>query len=170
MIEGVRIKLKPIEHEDLQILNKWKNDEEIFKYLGGGFQPISIDEQREWMEQLIKNTDKTKRFIIINENERKIGFIGIYNISSIHQTCNLGLYIGEKDEWGKGYAKEAYLALEHFAKNYLNIRKINLDVVEENEIAVKLYEKLGFNICGKYSKERYINGEYKDLIIMEKFI
>lgn len=170
MIEGERIKLKALDYDDLEVLNKWKNDEQIFKYLGGGFQPISIDEHRKLMDALVENTGKTKRFIIINENEKKIGFIGIYNISNIHRTCNLGLYIGEKDEQGKGYAKEAYLALERFAKNYLNLRKINLDVVEENEKAIRLYEKLGFNICGKYNKERYINGEYKDLIIMEKFI
>ena len=94
----------------------------------------------------------------------------MYNISLIHRTCSLGLYIGERDAWGKGIASRAYKAIENYAKKYLNIRKIHLEVVEANERAVKMYEKLGFDICGKYKKERFIDGKYEDLLIMDKFI
>lgn len=161
--------LRTIRYDDLEILNKWKNDKEVYKFLGGGYAPTSIDEQKKWMDQMIDNSGKTKRFII-QLKDKPIGFIGLYDIHDIHRVCSLGLYIGEKQEWGKGYASKAYKTIEEFAKNNLNIRKIKLEVVEDNKNAVLMYEKLGFKQCGKLIQERYIEGNYRNLIIMEKFI
>ncbi len=170
MIEFDGVKLLPIEYEDVVLLNKWKNDEGIFKYLGGGYRPTSLSQQKNWMDKLTENTMENQRYMIVDEEEKKVGQIGLYQISNIHKTCSLGIYIGEKGKQGKGIASKAYKALENYAKSYLNIRKIHLEVVGENERAIKMYERLGFYVCGKYQKERYIDGEYKDLIIMDKFI
>lgn len=165
-----KITLRPIRYDDLEILNKWKNEKEVYKFLGGGYMPTSIDEQRKWMDKMVDNSGKTKRFIVELEDAKPIGFIGLYDIHDIHKVCSLGLYIGETQEWGKGYATQAYKIAEDFAKNYLNIRKIKLEVVEDNKNAVLMYEKLGFKQCGKLMQERYIEGSYRNLIIMEKFI
>lgn len=170
MLEYNGIELVPIEIDDLKVLNKWKNDEEVFKYLGGGYRPTSMSQQRNWIEKLVENTLENQRYIILSEEKEKIGFIGLYGISAIHRTCDLGIYIGEKENRGKGVATRAYKALEKYAKEYLNIRKIRLEVVKENEAAVKLYQKLDFNVCGEYKQERFIQGEYKDILLMEKFI
>lgn len=170
MLEYDGIKLAPIEIEDLDILNKWKNDEEIFKFLGGGYRPTSMTQQRKWIEKMAENTQEEQRYIIINEEAKKVGFIGLYSISPINRTCSLGIYIGEKQYWGKGVASRAYRALERYAKQYINIRKIKLEVVKENFNAIKMYEKLGFSICGEYKEERYVDGKYQNIILMEKFI
>ena len=170
MLNYEGISLIPIENEDLEILNKWKNDEEVFKYLGGGYRPTSKTQQAKWIDALTSNTFENQRYLILDEENKKVGFIGLYDISLVNGTASLGIYIGEKESWGKGIASRAYKALERYAKMYLNLRKINLNVVEENSNAVKMYEKLGFSACGKYHKERFIEGEYKDLLIMEKFI
>lgn len=170
MIGFDNIYLIPVEIEDLELLNKWKNDEDVYKYLGGGYRPTSISQQKKWIELLTENTLENQRYMILNEENNKVGFIGLYNISSIHRTSSLGLYIGEKDSWGKGIATRAYKALENYAKEYLNIRKIHLEVVEKNEVAVKLYKRLGFEVCGRYKNERFINGKYENLLLMDKFI
>ena len=80
------------------------------------------------------------------------------------------LYIGEKEYQGKGYAKMAYKALEKYAKDWLNIRKIKLDVVKDNVRAIKLYEKLDFKVCGNMELDRFVEGKYRDVVMMEKFI
>ncbi len=170
MLKYDKIALLPIEEEDLTILNKWRNDEEIFKYLGGGYNPISITQQKKIMEKITENTSINKRFMIINEENKKVGFVGLYEISEIHRTCFLGIYIGEKEYWGQGIAKRAYIALENYARDYVNIRKIKLEVVRENLNAVKMYNKLGFQVCGTYKEDRFIEGKYRDVILMEKFI
>lgn len=167
MLKAERISLRPILKEDLTLINKWKNDYDVFKFLGGGFMPISIDQQVKWMDSMIDNTGNTKRFSIINEHNNCIGIIGLYNINWIHRTCEFGIYIGEKNQWGKGYAKEAVKLILDFGFDILNIRKVKLDVVSENTSAINMYKKLGFKEVGIYKAERFINGEYKDLLIME---
>ncbi|AIY06296.1 hypothetical protein Plano_2331 [Planococcus sp. PAMC 21323] len=170
MIKGENIFLRPIQKSDLLILNEWKNDEDTYKYLGGGFMPTSVDQQEKWMDSLIDTTGNNKRFIICDMEKLAIGMVGIYDIKDIHRTCEIGIYIGGKSVKGKGYGKEACKLIEKFAKEYLNLRKIKLNVVFDNEAALKLWESLGYEKIGEYKEERFIKGEYKNLVLMEKFI
>lgn len=169
MLRKDNIVLRPILRSDLEKLNKWKNDEEIFMYLGGGFSPQSIDQQSLWIDKIINIDDKNKRFIIDIDNEA-IGLIGLYNIHNIYQNCEVGMYIGEKDFHGKGYAKEAYNLIEQYALDYLNMRKIKLFAVCDNSNATNFWHKLGFETVGTLREERYIKGKFRDLLIMEKFL
>lgn len=170
MIKGKNIYLRPILKTDIDLLNKWKNDEDTFKYLGGGFQPVSVDQQVEWLDSLIDLTGDTKRFIIATYDNVAIGMIGLYSVNWIHRVCEIGVYLGEKDAKGHGYGKESVQLIEQYAKNYMNIRKIKLKVVLYNEVALNMWHDLGYDLVGKLSKERYINGFYHDLGIMEKFL
>lgn len=169
MLQDKRVLLRPILKSDLEKLNQWKNNIEIFKYLGGGFNPTSIDEHINWIDSLIKIDDKNKRFIICFE-DKAIGMIGLYSINHINQNCEVGMYIGELEFQSMGLGREAYNLIENYAKNYLNLKKIKLNVVLDNQAALKFWENVGFKKIGTFKKERFIDGEFKDLCIMEKFI
>ncbi|MGY3775957.1 GNAT family N-acetyltransferase [Helcococcus sueciensis] len=169
MLNQDNLVLRPILRSDLEKLNKWKNDEEIFMFLGGGFNPQSIDQQALWIDKIINIDDKNKRFIIEVDSEA-IGLIGLYNIHNIYQNCEIGMYIGEKDFQGKGYAKDACNLIEKYAFEYLNMRKIKIFVVDDNSKALKFWRKLGYKIVGTLEEERYIKGQFRDLVIMEKFL
>lgn len=170
MITGEKVYLRPILKSDLEYLNKWKNNEEVYKFLGGGFMPISIDQHEKWLDSIIDLTGNNKRFIICDRQDSPIGMIGLYDINWIHRTCEIGIYIGNKSSYGKGYAKEACILLEGFARNYLNIRKIKLNVVIDNEAAYNMWKVLGYEKVGELVNERFIKGEYRNLVIMEKFL
>lgn len=170
MIKGEKVYLRPILKEDITFLNEWKNDEETFRNLGGGFMPISIDQHEKWLDSMIDNTGNNKRFIICNYKNDPVGMVGLYSINWIHRTCEIGIYIGDKVAKGKGYGKESCRLIEQFAKDYLNLRKIKLNVVADNISAVNMWETLGYEKVGEHRDERFIKGEYKNLILMEKFI
>ncbi|CEO26533.1 GNAT family N-acetyltransferase [Paraclostridium sordellii] len=167
MMKSEKVTLRPIIKEDLTLINKWRNDYEVFKYLGGGYMPISIDQQSKWMDGMIDNTGNNKRFSILNEDKKFIGVIGLYNINWIHRTSEFGIYIGEKNQWGKGYAKESMNLILEFGFKVLNLRKVKLDVVVDNIAAIKMYKNLGFREVGIYKEERFIDNEYKDVLMME---
>lgn len=167
-VESV-ISLRPIEYRDIDDLNEWKNNKEVFKYLGGGFSPTSIDCQKKWMDKFIDLSGNNRRFII-EYNKHSVGLIGLYNINWIHRTSELGIYIGNQSFQGKGIGNNACELIEEYAKNYLNLRKIKLFVVDENHRAKKMYKKLGYKEVGKLIDERFIDGKYYSLIIMEKFL
>ena len=162
--------LRPIEKKDLRKLNEWKNNEEVFQYLGGGYMPVSIDVQEKWLEDMMDTTGKHKRFLIEDMSGKSIGMIGLYGINWIHRTCELGIFIGETCERRKGYGREAYFLIENFAARYLNLRKIKATVVEDNHAAVVMYEKLGFVKAGRLVEERFINGSYHSVYLMEKLL
>lgn len=169
-LEGRNVKLRPIVKEDLVFLNKWKNDERVYRYLGGGFLPISIDIQNNWMSDLMDTTGRNKRFIIENSEGVPAGMVGLYSINWISRNCELGIFIGELQEQGNGYGYEACRTIERFAAEYLNLRKIKVYVVKKNETAVQMYEQLGFKTAGELQEERFIEGIYHSVLLMEKMI
>lgn len=170
MLVGENVYLRPIIKEDIAVLNLWKNDENTYKYLGGGFMPISIDHQAKWMETLIDTTGSDKRYIICDKQNEPLGMIGLYSINWINRTSEVGMFIGNIGNRGKGYGKESYLLLEKFAKEYLNLRKLKWYAVSENSIPINMVIKLGYIKVGELVDERFIKGEYKNVVILEKFI
>lgn len=172
MIQGTKCYLRPLVLEDVSYLNQWNSDEELNRYLGNGFYPVSIDTQKEWMKNMIDTSkfSPSKRYIICTPQDEVIGLIGIYNTNFINQNCEVGLYLGNRNFQGQGIGKEAYELLENYIKQYMNMIKIKLFVVLENTTAVKFWEKRGFHQTGILHKERYINAEFKDVAIMEKYL
>ena len=117
MIKGNNIYLRPILKSDIDYLNQWKNDEEVYKYLGGGFSPISIDQQQNWLDSMIDLTGNNRRYLICDKNDIPLGLVGLYGINWIHRTCEMGIYIGDKNSHGHGFGKQASFLIEQFGKN-----------------------------------------------------
>eukprot|EP00130_Batrachochytrium_dendrobatidis_P008414 XP_006683289.1 hypothetical protein BATDEDRAFT_93055 [Batrachochytrium dendrobatidis JAM81] len=167
VITGGKVYLRPILKKDITFLNEWKNDEETYQFLGGGFMPTSIDQQEKWMESMIDTTGSNKRFIICDNGNKPVGMVGLYSINWVHRTCEIGVYIGDKNSKGNGYGKEACMLIEQFAREYLNLRKIKLYVVYENDAATHLWKNLGYQEIGQFKDERFIKedrGLYTDLL------
>lgn len=162
--------IRPIVLDDLSFLNEWKNSEEVFKYLGGSYRPVSIDEQRKWMDSLIDSSGNARRFIIFSiDGNVPIGMVGLYNLNHINRNCEIGIYIGNSKYHGMGAASYAVKSLEEYARNYLNIRKIKAYVVSENHHAILFWESQGYEHTGCYRGERFINGRYADVHLYEKY-
>jgi len=167
VLEGEKVLLRPIEKNDLEELNVWRNDYSIFKNLGGGFQPISIDQQSLWMENMIDLTSSNKRFMITSKLDSvKLGVVGLYNINYINRNCEFGIYMGNKNYYGQGLGKEATYLMVNYAFKNLNLNKIKL-LVNDDNFAHRMYEKIGFRNVGYYKNERFVDGQYIDVYIME---
>ena len=77
--------------------------------------------------------------------------------------------MGDKNNWGKGYAKEASRSVISYCFDILNLRKITLGVIKDNVAAVKLYESLGFEVEGVYRMHGKYDEKYCDAIRMALF-
>ena len=84
---------------------------------------------------------------------------------------SLPILMGEKSEWGKGYAKEASIAIIEYGFARLQLRKIYLGVVDMNTVALHLYQKLGFETEGILKEHFFhkISCSYRDEIRMALF-
>jgi len=66
----------------------------------------------------------------------------------------------------QGYGSKVYTLLKKYCFEYLNMHRIWLAVLDSNEIALKLYEKQGFKVEGRYREALFREGYYHDYIIM----
>ncbi|WP_409290299.1 GNAT family N-acetyltransferase [Peribacillus sp. SCS-37] len=102
----------------------------------------------------------------IEESPKHIGGIGYRAVDMISRSCTVGIGIGEKNYWGRGYGTDAMHTLIRFIFLTLNLKRIQLDTWSGNTRAVRSYEKCGFKIEGRLRKNAYIDGTYYDTIIM----
>lgn len=146
----------------------WLNDPEVYKYLDTrGSQ--SLDSLKEFINYQIINQVYIWA-IIDNSLDVHIGNIKIDPINKIHKYGEYGILIGDKNYWGKGYAREASDAvLNYFFKEKDYLRKINLGVIKKNIDATNLYNKLGFKQEGCLKRHVIYDGIEEDVIRMAIF-
>lgn len=75
-----------------------------------------------------------------------------------------------KEYWGNKIARELINGLIKWAKDGGKVTKINLQVREDNEKAINLYKKLGFEIEGLIKRSFFIKGKYYNCYHMGKIL
>lgn len=138
-----RLFLKPLSLVHLsQHYVDWMNDEEVNKYLesGGNY---SLELLKDYLFDVEKNNILFWG-IHKKKGNKHIGNIKIDPIDNSILSAEYGIMMGDKEEWGKGYAKEASVAVIEYCFNKLGLHQITLGVKKENINAVKLYQKLNF--------------------------
>ena len=91
----------------------------------------------------------------------------MFNIDHINRKAMIGIAIGDKTFWNKGYGTGAMRLLLDYAFNLLNLNSIMLGVYAYNEWAIKCYEKVGFKLIGRKREARIICGKKYDVIYMD---
>lgn len=118
-----------------------------------------------WNYSVFKDelTSKNSTYFVIKNKENKIlGFAGIKIILDEAEIMNI---VTKKDYRNQGIGN---LLLDKIILEVKNkgIRKINLEVNENNTIAIHLYEKFGFSKDGE--RKNYYNGQ--KAILMSKIL
>jgi RimJ/RimL family protein N-acetyltransferase len=168
MIYGERIRLRAVEREDVNKFHEWVNDPEVTRGLTL-IVPVSMVDEEDWFNSLAKRDQKEKPLAIEvrkRKNWKLIGNCVVFDIESVNSSAELGIMIGEKDEWNKGYGTEAMLLLVRHCFETLNLNRTFLRVYAENLRAKRSYEKAGFVEEGCMREAVYKHGKYVDVIIM----
>jgi len=165
MLEGERLKLAPLKREYIESFLKWLNDPEITQYLTG-YRPLTRDMEEDWFDNLKKRENAIIFSILLIDNEKLIGNCGIEDLHWVNRAGTCGIFIGDKENQGKGYGPEALRLLLDYGFNTLNLNRIDLKVYEFNTSAIKCYKKVGFIEEGRKRQATFKNGKYYDDIIM----
>ncbi|KLE15938.1 GNAT family protein [Clostridium sp. C8] len=171
MYSGQLVKLRAYKEEDIEKATVYINDEEVKKLMDSTIPfPMTKWQEEEWVRSRKANTDFTYDFAIEDLKTGKyIGGCSINECDVKNRTCVVGIMIGDKEYWGKGYGSDALKVLIKFIFEEVNMNKIKLNVFSFNNRAIACYKKVGFKEEGILKKEIYRNGRYYDEIIMAMF-
>ena len=161
---GQKCYLPPVDINDVDLYAEWLNSEEVYKYLLAGTGVLSYDVEK---EALIRLSKEHVYGIIENEHDTLIGNVGLINVNHIHKTSEIGIFIGRKEYWGKGYGTEALWLLIDYAFRVLGLENIMLKVYDFNLRAQKSYEKVGFKVMGRRRNSHYYDNRRNDEIYMD---
>lgn len=165
LLESDNLIYKPVSLDHLsQSYVNWLNDTDVYKYMetGGNY---SIEQLKSFLTEVEK---KQILFwaIHLKSTNQHIGNIKIDPINLIDNSAEYGIMIGEKAEWGKGYAKEATIKIINYCFEELRIKKITLGLISKNLNALKLYTKIGFAIDGEFKNHVTYHNNIYDVIRM----
>ncbi len=169
-MEGKLVRLRAYEKSDLDAVMKWVNDEEVTDLLGGAMltYPVSSSAEEKFIEAAAAgSSEKQKNFVIETLADRRyIGTISFNVIDWLNRSAGLGIVIGDKSVWGKGYGTDAMRVLMRLGFDKLNLHRLWLHVHDYNQRAIASYEKCGFTREGVLRQEHFRRGRYHDTIVM----
>lgn len=169
MLYGERIRLRGVEKEDIDLFVRWLNDPEVTAGISL-YRPLSSLEEERWFNQMLERPVDERPLTIEIQQEGgswlPIGNLGLFDISWRQRSAELGIMIGEKAYWDKGYGSEALGLLLRHAFDTLNLNRVYLRVFANNPRAIRAYEKLGFVLEGRMREAEYRQGEYLDVLFM----
>lgn len=161
---GQKCFLSPIDINDAEKYTIWLNDQEVLNNLSLSSTVITVEEEKVLLSSLSKEHNYG---IIDSSTEQLIGNVGLMSINHIHQSAEIGIFIGNKDYWGKGFGTEALRLLIDFAYQTLNLHNIMLRVYSYNKRAISCYEKVGFKKIGLIRESITKNKKRHDTVLMD---
>ena len=166
-----KIGLRPFKSDDFNTTFPWRQEKELRKLAQFHSFPVTEELEQDWIDSILKSrSDKAIYYAIENIEEKKlIGYFHLKDINWVSRVAWMGIIIGEINDRGKGYGKVSLELGLMYAFDYLNLRKISLEVLSENKIAVALYEKSGFTEEGLLKKHFFFEAKYHDVKIMSLF-
>jgi RimJ/RimL family protein N-acetyltransferase len=148
--------------------SKWLQDSEYSRLLDlDAPQLRSPKVVKEWLEkEYEKNPPREYLFgIRALDGDKLIGFVELGSVSP-HGNGWVGIGLGERDYWGKGYGTDAMQLLLRFAFTELNLHRVSLSVFEYNLRGMKSYEKAGFHHEGRARQCILRDGKLYDMFYM----
>lgn len=162
---GEKCYLSPINPEDADRIATWSNDFEMSVFTGDVSDMISIEKQREYLEYMSNNGYSFA--IIKKDTDEPIGICKLTQVDLINRKATLGIFIGEKSCWDKGFGTEATKLILDFGFNIINLKNIMLTVYSFNERAIKAYHRCGFKEIGRRRKSIIMGSKEFDEVYMD---
>jgi RimJ/RimL family protein N-acetyltransferase len=163
-IIGEKIWLKSFKKEDMGLMAKWHNDPEIMRLFA-----ITKESTEEYWQKWLEKCEASPNVVYFGiakkgENEL-IGYVHLDGIMWNHRLCrDIGILIGEKSEWTKGYGTEAMKLMIDHAFNTLGLHRLELMTFPFNRRGLRVWEKCGFKKEGLMRKARLSEGDWHDII------
>jgi [ribosomal protein S5]-alanine N-acetyltransferase len=142
----------------------WDNNPIVQQYLPEPHITQTLENQKEFYEEIKNEEDGWYWSIIETVNNECIGIISITEISEFHGIGEIGIVLGKPEFYGKGYATETINGVVQFIQNTHKLRRLSAECELNNIPMMKVLEKCGFTQEAILKKSRIKNGKPIDTV------
>ena len=149
--------------------SRWVRDTEYWRLSNSNpVRAFSSKAVKDWLEKNPENERGAQFVFSIRtlQDDLLIGDVGLDGIRWNHGDAFVGIGIGNREYWGKGYGTEAMRLILRYAFRELNLQRVSLNVFDYNPRAIRSYEKLGFIHEGRQRGALRRDGRRYDLVYM----
>ncbi|MBI2829866.1 MAG: GNAT family N-acetyltransferase [Chloroflexi bacterium] len=157
VIVGAKVRLRAKRLSDAENDYAWQVDPELSRLdaappLDMPFsQYLSVYASELWYS----NSKTRQRYAVDTTDGTHIGNCGYYNIDPVRGEAELGIMIGNRDYWDKGYGVDIIAALLKDVFTKKKFKRIHLKTLKSNTRAQKCFEKCGFAPYGQATQDNY---------------
>ena len=164
ILEGEKVRLRPMEPRDLPKFVQWLADPEVRRWLAALQEAPTLEDELDWYESTRANPDNVL-WSMETLDGQLVGTIEL-RLNPASQRAELGIAVQDKKQWSKGFGTDAIkLALE-YGFDDLELNRIELTVDAENGRGRRCYEKCGFVEEGLLRQHRFVEGKFGDTVVM----
>ena len=161
------IHLRALCDGDLERTLAWHNDPALYATLGDAFRFVGRGAEVEWLRRKSQfDSNEVNLAICVSDTGIHVGNIYLRRIDWVARSAVLHIFIGDPASRGKGYGRAAIAALLQHAFRDLNLNRVSLEVLADNAPAIRLYERCGFIVEGRFRQATFKDGRYRDVCAM----
>jgi L-phenylalanine/L-methionine N-acetyltransferase len=130
---------------------------------------VPYPSREQWRQRLAEPGDGTYNLVAV-VNDHVVGMLSVHTFPNRPRRRHVGaIGISVHEEWqGKGVGKALMHAGLDLADNWLNLTRLELEVYTDNESAIRLYERFGFEHEGTLRQHAFRDGRYVDSCVMAR--
>lgn len=169
-IVGEKVALGPgTKGEIVELFYRGDNDYEVTILAGDPLWPRSREAFEADYDRDVKEQHHTWVGYIIYDRatDTPIGGVGLRDIEWPVGIAELGIAIGRKDYWGKGFGTEAIGLILDYGFTVLGLHNVMLTTYAYNERALRSYLKLGFREFGRRREAQRLGARRYDIVYMD---
>jgi diamine N-acetyltransferase len=163
---GDKIRLRAVERRNLPRYVAWMADPALSENPAGQM-PMCLAYEEHRYEENFKQPAEHRALAVDAKLGRgrweHIGGAGFHVVNTRNRSAECGLFIGPRKYWNKGYGRDILPTLPRYGFDTLNLDRVQPRVMEFNQRAVPLYEKIGFIHKGSMREAHFAKGRYWDM-------
>lgn len=170
ILRGELVRLSAVDPEEFsKAFTGWRRDSEFMRLIDSSEVRLrSQKDSQKWIEKELEDQEVHQYMFTIRTlaDDKLLGDIGLSVVNWMSRDAFVGLGIGERDFWGRGYGTDVMKVILRYAFTEINLRRVTLSVFEYNPRAVRSYEKAGFVHEGRMRQFLNREGKRWDMLFM----
>lgn len=166
--ELVRLSAMDVD-EQSKAFSRWSRDSEFSRLINSGVASTASPKAiQKWLEKELDEQTVNQHWFSIRklDDDALLGEIDLYVYNWPGRDAFVGLGIGEREFWGKGYGTDVMNVILRYAFTEINLKRVTLTVFEYNPRAIRSYEKAGFRHEGRVRQALHKEGRRWDMLFM----